>query len=72
MFGHFDGVGSEVARLVTLALATVRRSNGVCGFPAPRFHEDALQRGAKDGINRTKFTSPYSLYRMDTGNFFQP
>jgi hypothetical protein len=23
-------------------------------------------------INRTKFTSPYSLYKMDTGNFCQP
>ena len=33
-------VGSEVARKVALTLATVRRSNVVCGFPAPRFHED--------------------------------
>ena len=31
---------SEVAHKVALTLATVRRSNVVCGFPAPRFHED--------------------------------
>jgi hypothetical protein len=35
------GVGSEVAHKVALTLATVRRSNVVCGFPAPRFHENA-------------------------------
>ena len=44
-------VGSEVARLVALALATVRRSNVVCGFPAPRFHEDSFFRDAIEGIN---------------------
>jgi hypothetical protein len=33
-------VGSEVAHKVALTLATVRHSNVVCGFPAPRFHED--------------------------------
>ncbi len=32
-------VGSEVAHSVARVLATVRRPNGVCGFPAPRFHE---------------------------------
>jgi hypothetical protein len=41
---HSEGalifVGSEVAHKVALTLATVRRSNVVCGFPAPRFHED--------------------------------
>ena len=26
---------------MALALASVRRSNGACGFPALRFHEDA-------------------------------
>lgn len=34
-------VGSEEARKVTLALASVRRSNWACSFPAPSFHEDA-------------------------------
>jgi hypothetical protein len=37
----FVGVGSEEARSVALTLASVRRSNGACGFPALRFHEDA-------------------------------
>ena len=50
-FPSFLGVGSEVARLVALTLATVRRSNVVCGFPAPRFHEDSFFRNAIEGIN---------------------
>jgi hypothetical protein len=44
-------VGSEEARSVTLALASVRRSNCTCGFPACSFHEDALFRDAIEGIN---------------------
>src|SRR5262249_42580913 len=44
-------VGSEVARLVALALATVRRSNCTCSFPAYSFHEDSHFRGAIVGIN---------------------
>jgi len=47
----FTGVGSEVAHKVALTLATVRRSNVVCGFPAPRFHEDSFFRDAIEGIN---------------------
>jgi hypothetical protein len=31
-------VGSEEARLVTLALTSVRRSNWTCSFPASSFH----------------------------------
>jgi hypothetical protein len=72
LFGWFIGVGSEEAHSVARALATVRRSNVVCSFPAPRFHEDAFQQEAKEGINRTRFTSPYSRYRVVTGNAFQP
>jgi hypothetical protein len=37
-----ESAGSEVAHRVAPVLATVRRSNVVCGFPAPRFHEGAL------------------------------
>jgi hypothetical protein len=37
------GVGSEEARSVALALASVRRSNGACSFPALRFHKGTLQ-----------------------------
>ena len=39
----FDGVGSEEARSIALALASVRRSNWACSFPAPSFHEDAAR-----------------------------
>jgi hypothetical protein len=53
-------VGSEEARSTTLALASVRRSNWACSFPAPSFHEDADLRGVMEGIIPTKFTSPYS------------
>jgi hypothetical protein len=51
LFGCFVGVGSEVAHKVALTLATVRRPNVVCGFPAPRFHEDSFFRDAIEGIN---------------------
>jgi transposase len=34
-------VGSEEARLVALALASVRRTNWTCSFPASSFHERA-------------------------------
>jgi hypothetical protein len=44
-------VGSEEARQVALALASVRRSNWTCGFPASSFHEDPLFREAMEGIN---------------------
>src|SRR5262249_50966203 len=42
LFGGFFGVGSEEARSVTLTLASVRRSNGACRFPALRFHKGTL------------------------------
>src|SRR5215831_10866318 len=41
-------------------LATVRRSNRVCRFPAHGFHEDSNDRDAREGINPTRLTSPYS------------
>ena len=56
----FITVGSEEARSIALALASVRRSNWACSFPAPSFHEDAVRRVASEGIIATKFTSPYS------------
>ncbi len=39
---------------VAPVLATVRRSNVVCGFPAPRFHEGALLCAAIEGISLTR------------------
>jgi hypothetical protein len=53
-------------------LATVRRSNVVCGFPAPRFHEDALFCDAIEGISLTSCTNPYSPYILAFGSCFQP
>jgi len=54
--------GSSVSgrRWRACALATVRRSNCTCSFPAYSFHEDSRFREAIEGINRTRFTSPYS------------
>ena len=43
LFARFPGVGSEEARSVALTLASVRRSNGACSFPALRFHQGTLQ-----------------------------
>ena len=46
LHGHytrFITVGSEEARSIALALASVRRSNWACSFPAPSFHEDAAR-----------------------------
>ena len=58
---HVIGVGSEEARSIALALASVRRSNWACSFPAPSFHEDAALRAALEGVIEAKLTSPYSL-----------
>ena len=51
LFERFIGVGSEVAHLVSQMLATVRRSNRACSFPAHGFHEDSRFRDAMEGIN---------------------
>ena len=40
-FAGSPAVGSEEARSTALALASVRRSNWACSFPAPSFHKDA-------------------------------
>jgi hypothetical protein len=40
-------VGSEVAHRVSQMLATVRRPNRACDFPAHGFHEDSTSRGCK-------------------------
>ena len=48
---RFTGVGSEVAHRGSPTLATVRRSNRACSFPAHGFHEDSRFRDAIEGIN---------------------
>jgi hypothetical protein len=40
--GALPPVGSEEARSIALALASVRRTNWTCSFPASSFHERAL------------------------------
>ena len=60
LFVGFIAVGSEEARSIALALASVRRSNWACSFPAPSFHEDEARRAAMEGIIAIRFTSPYS------------
>jgi hypothetical protein len=42
LFVGFPAVGSEEARSIALALASVRRTNWTCSFPASSFHERAL------------------------------
>jgi YVTN family beta-propeller protein len=53
-------------------LTIVRRSNVVCGCPAPRFHEGSLFCEAIEGISLTNCTSPYSPYSLRFGSCFQP
>ena len=48
---RFFAVGSEVAHRGSPTLATVRRSNRACSFPAHGFHEDSRFRDAIEGIN---------------------
>ncbi len=50
-YRRFNAVGSEVAHLVSKMLATVRRSNRACSFPAHGFHEDSYFRDAIEGIS---------------------
>ncbi len=54
-FGGFKSVGSEEAPAVTRRLASVRRSNRTCRFPASGFHKDARkQEDSMEGIRPTK------------------
>jgi hypothetical protein len=50
-YNRFITVGSEVAHRVAPMLATVRRSNRACSFPAHGFHEDSCFRDAIEGIS---------------------
>ena len=72
LFGWFTGVGSEEARNLPMALASVRRSNCTDGFPVYSFHDDALPRGAIEGIRSIKFTKRYSPYSLVSGSCRQP
>src|SRR5262249_16418317 len=68
---RFVAVGSEEARLMTLA--SVRRSNCTCSFPACSFHESATRgRGVNEGIRPLSLTSPSSPRRRGVGRTFHP
>src|SRR5487761_2199291 len=54
LFGRFAGVGSEEEPIE--GLASVRRSNGTCSFPAFRFHE-WFRVIRREGISETRLTS---------------
>src|ERR1035437_8074059 len=49
-------VGSEVAHRVAPMLATVRRSNCACSFPAHSFHKDSIFRDATSVISKSLLT----------------
>src|SRR5437667_9414295 len=59
--GHVTFITLQVSgrRRRADALASVRRSNCTCRFPAYSFHEDSY-RDASEGINPIKLTSPCS------------
>src|ERR1700756_930223 len=61
-------VGSEEAP--TEGLASVRRTNGTCSFPAFRFHERAFAI-LREGINETRLTSLNSVRSLLVGYSFQ-
>jgi hypothetical protein len=62
-FPTFVGLGSEVAHLVARVLATVRRSNRACRFPAHGFHEDSSFRDAQEGIDGDRVIRPVLTVR---------
>ena len=57
-----------------VALASVRRSNCTCRFPAYSFHEDAREpkEEPREGIREIRFTKPNSSYSFTLGNCIQP
>ena len=64
-------VGSEEAH--PKVLASVRRSNCTCGFPACSFHDGAADGcGVKEGISAIKLTSPHSPRSRRVGSSFHP
>src|ERR1035437_5736199 len=56
------------------ALASVRRSNCTCRFPAYSFHEDTRERESEpsEGIREMRFAKPNFSYSFTRGNCSQP
>ena len=57
-FDWFCDVGSEEAHLAVLA--SVRRSNWTCRFPASSFHKGERLLGCREGMRWINFSSPSS------------
>src|SRR5271157_3663875 len=68
-YSTFITVGSEEAPIE--GLASVRRSNGTCSFPAFRFQE-WLREIRREGISDTRLTSLNSPFSRLVGYSFQP
>src|SRR3954453_19551710 len=51
LHGHYSASSLSGRRWRACTLATVRRSNCTCSFPAYSFHEDSRFRDAIEGIN---------------------
>jgi hypothetical protein len=58
---RFVAVGSEVARLRAGHRPPLKLYVQFCAYS---FHEDSRFRDAIEGINRIRFTSPYSPYSL--------
>src|ERR1700737_1323792 len=69
LFSRFASVGAEEAPIE--GLASVRRSNGTCSFPAFRFHE-WFREIRREGISETRLTSLNSPKSRLVGYSFQP
>jgi hypothetical protein len=69
---HYSASSLSGRRRRACALTSVRRPNCSCSFPASSFYGDAFLWSAKEGINPTKLTSPYSPYSFVSGSSFQP
>src|SRR5690242_9423680 len=73
-----QSIGNRISqsgrRRRAVALASVRRSNCTCRFPAYSFHEDAREWEGEpsEGIREMRFTKPNSSYSFTLGNCIQP
>ena len=72
LHGRYPASSLSGRRRRAEALASDRRSNGTCGFPAYRFHEGGYDRAAKEGISDTRLTRPISPRSLASGRVFQP
>jgi hypothetical protein len=65
-------LGQSGRRRRAVALASVRRSNCTCRFPAYSFHEDARKRGRErsEGIRERRFTKAKLFIQLHLGQLY--